>query len=79
MRRAKLAVGELVEVRCFHRRDDQITQDWLPGCVTQVDERMAAIQFETDVYANTGWPIPDRTLWCAHGSPNVRRPEVKTA
>lgn len=73
MRRTKLMVGEQVEVRCYHRRGDQVVHDWLPGRVVQTDARMAAIRFEAEVYSNNGWLIPDRTLWCAHGSPNLRR------
>jgi hypothetical protein len=75
MRRSKFTTGEIVEVRCFHRRAGQLVSDWLAGRVVQVDHRMAAIQFDVDVYSNNGWLIPDRTLWCAHGSPNVRRVE----
>lgn len=73
MPRIKLSPGERVEVRCYHRRGGQVVSDWLPGRVVQVDHRMAAIRFETEVYSSNGWPIPDRTLWCAHGSPNLRR------
>jgi hypothetical protein len=25
------------------------------------------------VYSSNGHPIPDRILWCAHGSRNIRR------
>lgn len=78
MRRSKLTVGEQVEVRCHHRQANQIVQDWLAGVVVQVDDRMAAIRFVTDVFSNNGWLIPDRTLWCAHGSPNLRRLTVET-
>jgi hypothetical protein len=34
---------------------------------------MAAVQFKTDVYSSNGHPIPDRILWCTHGSRNIRR------
>lgn len=73
MARVKLTVGENVEVRCYHRQGEQVVNDWLAGRVVQVDRRMAAIRFDTDVYSSNGWLIPDRTLWCAHGSPNLRR------
>jgi hypothetical protein len=75
MPRAKFVVGEQVEVRCDHIRDGRRVNDWLPGKVIQVDRRMAAVQFETDVFSSNGWAIPDRVLWCAHGSPNIRRPQ----
>ena len=74
MARAKFVVGEAVEMRCLHRQGGQVVQDWLPGRVTEADYRMVAVQFAVEVFATTGQPIPDRTLWCTHGSPNLRRP-----
>jgi hypothetical protein len=74
MARAKFTVGETVEMRCLHRRNGQIVLDWVAGQVTESDYRMLGVQFAVAVYANTGQAIPDRTLWCTHGSPNVRRP-----
>jgi hypothetical protein len=73
MARAKFSVGEAVEMRCHHLRAGQRVVDWLPGQVTQADDRMVAVTFEADVFANNGWPIADRTLWCTHGSQNLRR------
>ena len=49
--------------------------DWLAGTVVQADNRMLAVQFDTVVFSSNGWLIPDRILWCAHGSPNIRRPQ----
>jgi hypothetical protein len=72
--RAKFAVGEAVEMRCPHRQEGRVVLDWLPGRVTAADTRMLGVRFEVDVYASTGQAIPDRTLWCTHGSPNLRRP-----
>jgi hypothetical protein len=72
--RAKFSVGEAVEMRCQHLREGQPVVDWLPGRVTQADARMVAVRFDTDVFASTGWRVPDRTLWCTHGSQNLRRP-----
>ncbi len=69
----KFAVGEQVEVRCDHIRDGERVNDWLKGTVVQADRRLAAVHFETDVFSSNGYPIPDRTLWCAHGSRNIRR------
>jgi hypothetical protein len=74
MARAKFEVGEAVEMRCLHRRDRQIVLDWLGGSVIASDYRMLGVQFAVKVYANTGQAVPDRTLWCTHGSPNLRRP-----
>ncbi len=78
MARAKFAVGEQVEVFCYHLRDGALARDWLPGTVVQVDNRMAAVRFDTSVYSNNGYFIPDRTLWLAHGSPRARRPREET-
>ena len=61
-------------MRCVHRRRGQLVQDWLGGVVVAADYRMLGVRFETAVYASTGQPMPDRTLWCTHGSPNLRRP-----
>ncbi len=74
MRRPKFEVGEAVEVRCHHRSAGQLEWGWVRGQVVRVDQRMAAIAFEVDVFSSNGWLIPDRMLWCAHGSPNARRP-----
>jgi hypothetical protein len=73
MPREKFGVGERVEVRCDHVQNGRLVNDWLPGVVVSADYRMVAVQFDTDVFSSNGWLIPDRTLWCAHGSPNIRR------
>lgn len=73
MPREKFSVGEKVEMRCDHARAGQRVNDWLAGVVVEADPRMMAVRFETDVFSSNGWRIPDRILWCAHGSPNVRR------
>ena len=79
MARAKFAVGEAVEMRCTHLRAGQPVLDWLPGRVTHADDRMVAVHFDAEVFANTGWRVPDRTLWCTHGSRNLRRPAEPAA
>ena len=78
MARAKFAVGEAVEMRCHHRRDGQYVVDWLRGQVVQAEARMVAVRLDGEVFANNGWPIPDRTLWCTHGSQNLRRVAEET-
>jgi hypothetical protein len=70
--RAKFSPGDRVEVNCLHWRGDAVVRGWCPGTVVAVDARMAAIRCDAEVYANTGWPIADRVLWSAHGSPNLR-------
>jgi len=68
-----------VEVRCHHGQGGQIQHGWVAGEVVQADQRMAAIRFAVDVYSSNGWLIPERILWCAHGSPNLRRPAPEAA
>lgn len=71
----KYAVGEAVEMYCGHLgADGQRVTGWLAGRVVAADSRMLAVRFETEVFANPGWPVPDRTLWCTHGSRHLRRP-----
>jgi hypothetical protein len=72
--RTKFEVGEAVEMRCLHLRQGQMALDWLVGSVVAADYRMLGVRFEVEVYANTGQAVADRTLWCTHGSPNLRRP-----
>jgi hypothetical protein len=71
--RTKFQVGEAVEMRCLHRKNGQVVSDWLAGTVAAADYRMLGVRFEVDVFGNNGLPIADRTLWCTHGSPNLRR------
>jgi hypothetical protein len=78
MPRTKFELGEVVEMRCLHEQDGQVVLDWLAGSVVASDYRMLGVRFETEVFANTGHKIPDRTLWCTHGSPNLRRPARPT-
>lgn len=75
MIRDRFAIGEHVEVLCDHVRAGRRVNDWLAGTVVEADRRMAAVRFESDVYSSNGWPIPERILWCAHGSRNIRRVE----
>jgi len=74
MAKEKFQIGEVAEIRCWHVRDGKLIKGWLAGKVVEADHRMAGIKFETDVFSSNGWRVPDRTLWCAHGSPNLRRP-----
>jgi len=71
----KFVVGERVEVLCDHIEDSQRVNGWLAGQVIQADRRMVAVLFDpgTEVFTSNGYPVPDRTLWCAHGSRNIRR------
>jgi hypothetical protein len=70
----KYRVGERVEMWCDHCRNGARQTGWLPGTVAAADHRMVAVTFDDDVFTNMGWPAPDRTLWCTHGSRHLRRP-----
>lgn len=74
MTKTKFVVGEAAEVKCWQQRNGEIVEDWLAGVVVEADNRMAAIRFEREVFTANGWPVADRILWCAHGSPKLRRP-----
>ena len=74
MPQAKYAVGETVEMLCDHVRAGRRVNGWLPGRVIEADHRMLAVFFDSDVYTSNGWLVPDRVLWCAHGSRHIRRP-----
>ncbi len=78
MGREKFSVGDPVEVLCDHVRGGERVNGWIAGTVVAADHRMAAVRFATDVFSSNGWLIPDRTLWCAHGSRNLRRVESET-
>ena len=58
---------------CDYVHNGQRVTDWLIGTVVQADYRLVAVRFEVDVFSSNGWRIPDRTLWGAHGSRNLRR------
>ncbi len=75
MAKEKYRAGEGAEIFCVHVADGRRIEGWLAGKVVAADHRMAAVQFETDVFSSNGFRIRDRTLWCAHGSRNIRRPK----
>ena len=42
-------VGDSVEVFCDHEKNGERIRDWVRGIVVQVDEKMVAVQFRTNV------------------------------
>jgi len=56
-------VGDPVEVLCDHEKNGDRIRDWVKGIVVQVDEKMVAVQFRTNVYLTDGWMVPDHILW----------------
>ena len=55
-------VGDTVEVYCDHEKSSERVRGWLKGIVVQVDSKMVAVQFRTNVYLTDGWMVPDRIL-----------------
>ncbi|MFH1446651.1 MAG: hypothetical protein ABIG43_04480 [Chloroflexota bacterium] len=65
-------VGDTVEVKCDHEKNSQRIRDWLKGIVVQVDNKMVAVQFRTNVYLTGGWMVPDHILWFPYDSSHMR-------
>ena len=65
-------VGDLVEVFCDHEKNGQRIRGWLKGIVVQVDPKMVAVQFRSNVFLTDGWMVPDHILWFPQNSTNLR-------
>ncbi len=65
-------VGDTVEVFCDHERDSERVRGWLKGVVVQVDNKLVAVQFRTNVFLTDGWMVPDRILWYSLTSDQIR-------
>ena len=66
-------VGENVEAFCDHVKGDQRIKGWLKGTVVQIDGKLIAVQFKSDVYLTGGWMIPDHILWYPERSSQIRK------
>ena len=65
-------VGDMVEVFCDHEKGTERIRGWLRGIVVQVDSKMVAVQFRTNVFLTDGWMVPDHILWFPHTSQHIR-------
>jgi hypothetical protein len=65
-------VGDTVEVFCDHEKNRDRIRGWVKGIVVQVDHKLAAVQFRSNVYLTDGWMVPDRILWFPINSENIR-------
>jgi hypothetical protein len=65
-------VGETVEVYCDHEREKERTRGWLKGMIVQIDNKMIAVQFRSNVFLTDGWMVPDRILWYPVTSEHIR-------
>lgn len=71
-------VGDTVEVYCDHELNSQRVRGWMKGIVVQVDVKMVAVQFRSNVFLTDGWMVPDRILWYPVNSVHIRMPKSKT-
>ncbi|HPP62187.1 MAG TPA: hypothetical protein PKV01_03015 [Anaerolineales bacterium] len=69
-------VGDMVEVFCDHEKNNDRVRGWIRGVVVQVDNKMVAVQFRSNVFLTDGWMVPDRILWYPLISEHIR-PVVK--
>ena len=71
-------VGDMVEVFCDHEKGGQRIRGWLRGIVVQVDAKMVAVQFRSNVFLTDGWMVPDHILWFPVKSQHIRPPQKKS-
>jgi hypothetical protein len=72
-------VGDTVEVFCDHDKNKERIRGWIKGIVVQVDHKMVAVQFRSNVYLTDGWMVPDRILWYPVNSEHIRAVAGKKA
>jgi hypothetical protein len=65
-------VSDKVEVFCDHEKDEERVRGWLKGIVVQIDNKMIAVQFQSNVFLTDGWMVPDRILWYPLNSEHIR-------
>ena len=65
-------VGDTVEVFCDHEKNKDRIRGWVKGIVVQVDNKLVAVQFRSNVYLTDGWMVPDRILWFPCTSDQIR-------
>ena len=65
-------VGDTVEVYGDHKKNRERVRGWIRGIVVQVDNKMVAVQFRSNVFLTDGWMVPDRILWYPLNSEHIR-------
>lgn len=65
-------VGKRIEVYCDHDKSKERVRGWIDGTIVQIDNKMVAVQFRSNVYLTDGWMVPDRILWYPLNSEHVR-------
>ena len=71
-------VGDAAEVFCDHEKSGERIRGWLRGIVVQVDPKMVAVQFRSNVFLTDGWMVPDHILWYPQNSLHIRQPLKKS-
>jgi len=71
-------VGDVVEAFCDHDKGNERIKGWLRGIVVQVDTKMVAVQFRSNVFLTDGWMVPDHILWFPQHSPHLRKKKSHT-
>jgi len=62
----------VVEVFCDHEQSGERVRGWIKGTVVQVDNKLVAVQFRSNVFLTDGWMVPDRILWYSLTSDQIR-------
>lgn len=65
-------VGDTVDVYCDHEKNKERVRGWINGIVVQVDNKMVAVQFRSNVFLTDGWMVPDRILWYPLNSEHIK-------
>jgi len=65
-------VGKKIEVYCDHDKGKERVRGWIDGVIVQIDNKMVAVQFRSNVYLTDGWMVPDRILWYPLNSEHIR-------
>jgi len=65
-------VGDTVDVFCDHEKGGERIRGWIRGIVVQVDNKLVAVQFRSNVFLTDGWMVPDRILWYPLTSDQIR-------
>ena len=71
------SVGDTVEVFCDHEKNGERVRGWLKGIVAQVDSKMVAVQFRSNVFLTDGLMVPDHILWYPVHSSSIRKPSKR--
>ena len=72
-------VGDKVEVYCDHEKNNDRVRGWLRGIVVQVDIKLVAVQFRSNIFLTDGWMVPDRILWFPQNSEHIHHVQRRSS